>query len=484
MNTKNEILFYTIIFFFLLTFIYMVKSFDFYNDDFTMLEFKDENYFFSFLKTDAWWRPIKNIFYNFFNINFYLLAYPIVATKIIIHTGLTIVIYNFLKKIENNLSTVLLSLIFFLAQTNFSSAFAIDTAGQLLVTFFGIISFMYIYKFVKNKKKINLVFSYIFIIFAFLSKEIAVTFVFLNIFTLIYHSKFNFVFKFEKISKKEVILNTILLVLIVITYLVLRDYLGATWQPSNIGTERYSLSMGTNLIKNFFLYFFSVISPIDNLFVYLSIQSKNIFFIVLIFLFFTFYIIYLFKYFIKYFDSETLFRFLILILSCVPIISLNKIGELYTYSSTFFFIFFLQKLMTKNTISILLILVLINFLSTINKIESVKIISEQKNKIDLLFNEIEEEIKDKNFYVLHNISKYKYSYYHLPSFDWLYPNFQFNKNYGKLYTLVFDKKKIEQIDTSNSIIVTSSENNEKNKSLRPKTCFYFSYSFNKTICNF
>lgn len=484
MNIKSDYLFYTLIILFSLSYIFFTKNFEYYNDDFTMLEFNDKNYFYSFLKTDAWWRPLKNIFYNFFNLNFYSIAHPIIITKIIIHGSLTIIIYNFLKKIENNSSTILLSLIFFLAQTNFSSTFAIDTAGQLLVTFFGVISFIYIYRFVQTKKKIDLVFSYIFVVFAFLSKEIAVTFVILNIFTLIYYSNFNFIFKFKKISEKEVILNSLIFILIVVIYLAFRSNLGATWQPSNIGTDRYSLGIGFNLIKNFTLYFFSVVNPIDNLFFYLSFQNINILILLFIIVFFIFYLAYLTRYFIKYFNSEVFFRFLILIISCFPIILLNKIGELYTYSSTFFFIFLLQKLIPKNKVSILLILILLNLISSINKIKSVDLISNQKKEIDLLFNQIKGEIKDKDIYVLHNKSQYKYSYYHLPSFDWIYPIFQFKKDYGKAYNLIFDKKKLNEIKINNSIVIISSENKEKDFSLRPKTCFYFSYSSNKTICNF
>ena len=484
MKIKNNHLFYTIILFFLLSYIFLTKNFEYYNDDFTMLEFQDESYLNSFFKTDAWWRPLKNIFYNYFNLNFYMMATPIIITKIAIHSLLTIIIFNFIKKLENNLSAVLLSLIFFLSQTNFSSAIAIDTLGQLLVTFFGVASFIYIYKYVNTKLNIYLFYSYALIIFAFLAKEIAVTFVILNIFTLIFHSKFNFIYKFNKISNTEVVKISIIFISIVFVYLIIREFLGATWQPTEIGTDRYSLRFGVNIIKNFFFYFFSTISPIDNLFVYLSIKDKNIFIISILSIFFISYLIYLSNYFIKNFNPELIFRFAILLLSCFPIIFLNKIGELYTYSSTFFFVFFLQQLLKKKGMSILLLLVFLNFLSSVNKFQSFEIISNKKSKIDLFLKEIENEIKDKDIYVLHNKSKFKYSYYHLPSFDWVYPMFQFKKDFLKDYILIFDKNNFDKLKIKNAILITATESNEVDYSLRPKTCFNFLYSSNKTICNF
>ena len=106
MNIKSDYLFYTLIILFSLSYIFFTKNFEYYNDDFTMLEFKDESYLNSFFITDAWWRPLKNIFYNYFNLNFYMLATPIIITKIIIHTFLTIIIFNFLKKLLYSLKLV------------------------------------------------------------------------------------------------------------------------------------------------------------------------------------------------------------------------------------------------------------------------------------------------------------------------------------------------------------------------------------------
>jgi hypothetical protein len=450
-----------------------------------MLEFNSDNYLKIFFKTDAWWRPLKNIFYNFFNQNFYLLASPIVATKIIIHALFTIIIFNFLKKFQNNLSTILLSLLFFFLQSSFSSSILIDTLGQLLVSFFGVISFFFTYSYVRKpsqKKYLN--YSYLFIVFAFLSKEIAVTFVMINIFTLIYHSKFNIIFNYDKVSKIDVLKISLIFVFLVILYLLIRNFLGATWQPTNLGSDRYSLGIGINVLKNFFQYFFSIINPVDNLFIYLIYQNKNILFISIVVIFFVFYILYLTRRFISNFGPETFFRFLIFLISCLPIILLNKIGELYTYSSSFFFIFFLQKILLKKGNIILILLLFINFFSILNKIDSVNIISNQKKNIDKFFKQIDSELRTKDLYVLHNKSKFKYSYYHLPSFDWIYPSFQFKKDYGKSYILVIDEEKINQEIIENSIIIRSTEFENRDFSLRNKICFNFIYSSKKTICNF
>ena len=109
-----------------------------------MLELKFENYWKAFLFVDLWWRPIKTIFYNFFNNNFYLNSHLIILSKIFIHACLTIIIFFYLIYLKHNKTIVsFLSLLFFIAQTSVTAVIGIDTLGQLTFTFFGILSFIF-----------------------------------------------------------------------------------------------------------------------------------------------------------------------------------------------------------------------------------------------------------------------------------------------------------------------------------------------------
>jgi len=479
----NNVFFYIILFFSTILYLNQVRNFEFYNDDFTMLEFRDRNYLIVFFQTDAWWRPLKNIFYNYFNNNYYELAFPIVATKIIIHSFLTFFIFKFLKNFTNNINTIILTLIFFFSQSGIIAVVGVDTLGQLLVVFFGLISFFFTYHFIKNKNNYYLFLSFIFILFSFLAKEIAITFVFINLFTIFFYSNFNFLFKFSNVSYKKVILITFLYFLLVVSYLYFRNYIGATWQPTNFGEDRYSLGLGFNLIKNIFLYFLSLVSPIDNTIVFVSYYNKYYIIIFFLTIFFISLLYYLLKKFYENFDSDTIFRFLLLILSSFPIILLNNIGELYTYTSVFFLIFFLIKIIPSNHNFILIGLLCANIFSSLNKIKNIELISLQKNKIDVFLNSIKNEIYEKDIYVLFNNSKLKYSYYNLPSFDWIYPIFQFQKNFKKRYWLIFDNQIIQTLP-KDSIILIKTFDSMDGKMFTSKNCVDFYYSQKKTICNY
>ena len=84
---KEYYIFFTLILFISVFLAFLTKRSFFVNDDFTMLELKFENYWKAFLFVDLWWRPIKSIFYNFFNNNFYLNSYLIILSKIIFHSS-------------------------------------------------------------------------------------------------------------------------------------------------------------------------------------------------------------------------------------------------------------------------------------------------------------------------------------------------------------------------------------------------------------
>ena len=176
--SKEYYTFFALILFISLFLSFLTKGSFFVNDDFTMLDLKFNNYWEAFLFVDLWWRPIKSIFYNFFNNNFFLNSHLIILFKIFIHASLTIVIFFYLINLKHRKTTVLLlSLLFFIAQTSVTAVIGVDTLGQLIFTFFGILSFISLESFTKTKNNYKLLFlSYVFYVLAILGKESAIIF--------------------------------------------------------------------------------------------------------------------------------------------------------------------------------------------------------------------------------------------------------------------------------------------------------------------
>ena len=159
-NKKTFFLFFSFFVFYLVTNQLTLNTF-FVGDDFTMLDFKDPNYLESFLFTDSWWRPFKNIFYNFYNLNFYLDSKIIVQTKILIHIFITSIIFLYFVSYSKRLGTsLLLSILFLFHQSGVIAVVGIDTFDQQLCTLFGILSFILIHFFCQNKKKNIYIFPY------------------------------------------------------------------------------------------------------------------------------------------------------------------------------------------------------------------------------------------------------------------------------------------------------------------------------------
>jgi len=191
---KEYYIFFTSILFIIIFLAFLTERSFFVNDDFTMLELKFDNYLEAIIFVDLWWRPIKSIFYNFFNNNFYLNTHLIILSKILIHACLTIIIFFYLIYLKHNeIKVLFLSLLFFIAQTSVTAVIGVDTLGQLIFTFFGILSFMFLDFFIKSKKKYKYLFlSYIFYSLALLAKESAIIFFLINSFYISYYSKINF----------------------------------------------------------------------------------------------------------------------------------------------------------------------------------------------------------------------------------------------------------------------------------------------------
>lgn len=364
---KEYYIFFTLILFVSVFLAFLTKRSFFVNDDFTMLELKFENYWKAFLFVDLWWRPIKSIFYNFFNDNFYLNSHLIILSKIFIHACLTIIIFFYLIYLKHNKTIVLfLSLLFFIAQTSVTAVIGVDTLGQLTFTFFGILSFIFLDFFTKNQKNYKLLFlCYLFYTLALLAKESAIIFFLINSFFIFHYSKINIFNKSKNFYNiKTAFIIIFLFFLIFLIYFSIRFYLGAHWMP-NMNDSKTSFVFNENIFLNFIYYFFSVINPFDNSFIYFLFREKQYFFILFIILFL------LFIYFIIFLKIKFSKNLILLLISSTPTIFLNNVAELYTYVSVFFFILLISDCLIQKSSRILmnfqkfliLILLIINFIS-------------------------------------------------------------------------------------------------------------------------
>lgn len=433
---KYHLIFFLFLIFYCFFAKYNSSDFFFVNDDFTMLELKNSNYLEAFFFTDTWWRPLKNLFYNFLNINYYLNANLIIIIKIFLHIIITLIIYlYFISYSKNKFLSLILSLFFLFHQSSIIAIYGLDTFGQLVCTFFGILSFISIISYCNYKRQKFLYYSIILTIFSLLSKENAISFIFINSLTLIFFNVENKIFDLKQQISKN-FFPIFLFFLLAIIYLFLRYYLNASWQL-NIGSERYSINI-IYFIKNFFKFNFSVINPIDNTFIYLLLKNlgyQNIFSLIIFILIFILY----FFLFSNFSLSQNLVKcFIIFVLSGFPVFIISHISELYTYHSVFFLCFFLlnfflvKKKVNFTQYSILFVLIFFSCFSQYTKIKNMNKNSILSQKLFNYFDEISRNSSlHENLYFLQNKDNFtKYSNFKLNSFESFVPRFFIRKYFN------------------------------------------------------
>jgi hypothetical protein len=433
--SKEYYVFFALILFISLFLSFLTTGSFFVNDDFTMLDLKFQNYWEAFLFIDLWWRPIKSIFYNFFNNNFFLNSHLIILFKIFIHASLTLIIFFYLIKLNHRKTTVLLlSLLFFIAQTSVTAVIGVDTLCQLIFTFFGILSFISLESFTKTKNNYKLLFlSYVFYVLAILGKESAIIFFFINSFFIIYYSKINFLNKKKHTFNIKISFTIIFLFfLIFLIYFSIRFYLGAKWMP-NFDDNRTSFVFNENVILNFIYYFFSILNPFDNSFIYFLFKEKYYFFLCFIIIFL------LLIYFVIFLKIEFSKNLILLLISSVPTIFLNHVAELYTYVSVFFFILLISDcLIKKDTLTLvkikkffILILVIFNFISFSLKTYNMTYLSRLSSNFFYGMSNSKNEFNDKLIYYINkDFKNISYSNFKMKDLNQIFPIYFLSKNIG------------------------------------------------------
>ncbi len=426
--SKHKIIFFLslISYYFLTT--QLSKDAFFVGDDFTMLSFHDTNYLRSFLFTDNWWRPFKNIFYNYLNLNFYFDTYLITKIKILIHILISIIIYlYFLNLSKDSFLALIFAMIFLTHQSGVMAIVSIDTVGQQLCTLFGILSFISMKFFCEYKKNKYLVLSLLLMFLSLLSKENGASFILINCLVLFFFNSGNKILNFKNQLLKNIIPFTLILIILCI-FMYLRSSLNATWSP-NFGNERYSINL-FHILNNLIQYNLSIFNPIDNTFIYLLLKNLGIFnflFILIIFSIFLFYFILFMN--IKIEKKKILF-FIIFLSSSLPAILLSHISELYTYHSIFFFcLFFLVFFKRKKNLEFIKKIFLYSFIllsltSSVTKLNNSNSNSILSKKLYNYFNSISNSNSIKVLYFLENRELFnKYSIYKINSLELLVPRF-------------------------------------------------------------
>jgi len=449
---REYYIFFTLILFISVFLAFLTKRSFFVNDDFTMLELKFESYWKAFLFVDLWWRPIKSIFYNFFNNNFYLNSYLIILSKIFIHACLTIIIFFYLVYLKHDKTKVLfLSLLFFIAQTSVTAVIGVDTLGQLTFTFFGILSFIFLDFFTNNQKNYKLLFlSYMFYTLALLAKESAIIFFLINSFFIFYYSKINIFNKSKNFYNIKIAFIIIFLFFFIfLIYFSIRLYLGAYWMP-NMSDTKTSFIFNANIFLNFIYYFFSVINPFDNSFIYFLFKDKQYLFLIFIILFL------LFIYFIIFLNIKFSKNLILLLISSTPTIFLNHVAELYTYVSVFFFILLISDcLFGKNSLILenfqkffILILLIFNFISFSFKTYNMTYLSRLSLNFFFEMSNLRNELSNKFiFYENKEFKNISYSNFKMTDLNQIVPIYFLSKNSGyNLENLRIDNLKINHLD--------------------------------------
>ena len=461
--SKEYYAFFALILFISLFLSFLTKGSFFVNDDFTMLDLKFKNYWEALLFVDLWWRPIKSIFHNFFNNNFFLNSHLIILFKIFVHASLTIIIFLYLINLKHRKTTVLLlSLLFFIAQTSVTAVIGVDTLCQLIFTFFGILSFISLESFTKRKTNYKLLFlSYVFYGLAILGKESAIIFFFINSFFVFYYSKLNFLNKKRDTFNIRMSFTIIFLFfLIFLVYFLIRFYLGANWMP-NFDGSRTSFVFNENIILNFIYYFFSIVNPFDNSFIYFLFKERYYFFFFFIIIFL------LLIYFVIFLKIEFSKNLILLLISSVPTIFLNHIAELYTYVSVFFFILLISDCLKKKDTLILakikkffiLILVIFNFISFSLKTYNMTYLSRLSSNFFYGMSNSKNDFNDKFvYYVNIDFKNISYSNFKMKNLHQIFPIYILSKNIGyNIENAGIDN--LKKNDSNNAIFINLSYKN-------------------------
>jgi hypothetical protein len=257
---------------------------------------------------------------------------PIHIVNLFIHYTFSIMIMVYmLKNGFSIVSSIIAFTCMILSQANSHAVASIDTFSQLTSTFLGYAVIILNYSFFKTKKHYLLIISVALYIAALYCKETA-------LFVLPFIGLLHLDFWIKNVCKSWTI--TIRQILAIIPYIAvtgiylwLRELIGLT--GASAGDDRYNISIGFNVIKNFLMLLFQSLQPQSSVNLYFDIVNGQWNSIILVII--TSGVVCSFAVWgnVKKGESENPAKLLLLFpASIFPVILLNHVSELYAYNMT------------------------------------------------------------------------------------------------------------------------------------------------------
>lgn len=285
------------------------------------------------------YRPLK---YCFFAWAFDLAGkqtWVIHGIQIILHLGFAALIFYGIFKIGFSKKIALIAvLVFCFSQLIPFPLLSSHSFDQITSTFSGVTALLFLVLYFSSESNVSIIY-YILALFSFglclLSKETGTSFsIILSLFILV-----KCIGMSKPVLKKlfYVILLEIPFSLILLNYILLRLVLSAN-MPT-IGGDNYNFSFGINIINNFALLFYALITPISTVDTFIAYYNNNLSYIFfsVFFTFVIFLIICLGIIYNKNNFGELIFLIVCIFLAQIPMVFMNHVSELYLYNSLPFF---------------------------------------------------------------------------------------------------------------------------------------------------
>lgn len=221
------------------------------------------------------YRPIVVLSYFInYNISGYS-AYSYYIFNFLIHCINVLILIKIVQKIlikkhyHSPAVPIYLGFIFFILPQNLTNIFWIAGRTDLLVTFFLLMSILFLIKYISESRNFYIYLAILFQIFSFMSKETAVIFIVYWIFIYILHK--------ENITRKKQIIIISTAVTLIMSYIIFRF---AIFGLELMGDQKYVDLSFYGIIKYSFYSLFSLLVPFDLLDIFYLLGNSITFLII------------------------------------------------------------------------------------------------------------------------------------------------------------------------------------------------------------
>ncbi len=257
---------------------------------------------------------------------------PIHLVNLFIHCtfSMLIMVYMF-RNSFSSVSSIIAFIYMILSQANSHAVASIDTFSQLTSTILSYAVIVLYYSFLKNKKPHLLIVSIALYVVGLYCKETS-----LFVLPFVVLLRLDLWIKNESKSWTTAIRQSwsiIPYIAVTGTYLWFRELLGLT--GASAGDDRYNISFGFNVVKNFVMLLFQSLQPHSSVNLYFDIVNAKWMSIVLVICTSCTFCCLAGWGIVKYGNAGSLIKSLLLLpASIFPVILLNHVSELYAYNMT------------------------------------------------------------------------------------------------------------------------------------------------------